>query len=112
MNKILPIILVVVLSGCSNYNREEVYMCHGISPAQAVKEKYRLDFAIEGNEVIVGTARHPITNEDEYTITVRDTINEYSYVKFDKRDETLLDKQTNVVTNTDFHTMYQCKKIF
>ena len=104
--------LVVVLSGCSNYNRDEVYVCNGISPAYAIEEKLRLDFAIQGNEVVVGLMVYPITSEDEYTITAKDTINEYSYVKFDKSDETLLDKQTNVVTNTDYHTIYQCRKLY
>ena len=33
------------------------------------------------------------------------------YVKFDKKDETLLDKQTNVTTNVEYHTMYQCRKL-
>ena len=53
MNKILPILLIVVLSGCSNMNREDVYICNGISPAQAVKEGYRLDLVVKSNEVIV-----------------------------------------------------------
>tara|TARA_Y100000389_G_C17232188_1_gene398741 strand:- start:334 stop:669 length:336 start_codon:yes stop_codon:yes gene_type:complete len=111
MNKLLPILLVVGLASCSNMNREDVYMCNGISPAQAVKEGYRLDFIVKSDEVIVGTTSFPITSEDDYTITVRNTLNKYSYVKFYKNDETLLDKQTNVTTNKEYRTMYQCRKL-
>ena len=111
MNKFLPIFLLIILVSCSNMNREDVYICNGISPAQAVNEGYRLDFVVKSNEVIVGRATFPITSEDDYTITVRNTLNKYSYVKFDKKDETLLDKQTNVTTNVEYHTMYQCRKL-
>ena len=154
MNKILPIILVVVLSGCGiialqggvsmdgsygvnltklgniirgnprDFYRDEGYICNATSPASAVEEKLRLDFAIQDNKVVVGLITYPITNQDEYTITAE--VEETGYVKFDKKDETLLHKQTNgeyssrstrgdgsiVVTNTDYHTMYQCKRIF
>ena len=34
-----------------------------------------------------------------------------AYVKFDKNDETLLDKQTNVTNGNTYHTMYQCRKL-
>ena len=111
MNKILPIILVIVLTSCSNINREDVYICNGISPAQAVEEEYRLDFIVKSDDVIVGRTSFPITSEDDYIITVKDTLNEYSYVKFDKRDETLLDKQTNLMTDKEYYTMYQCEKL-
>ena len=111
MNKLLSTSLILLLVSCSNMNREDVYICNGISPAQAVKEGYRLDFVVKAHEVIVGRASFPITSEDEYTITVRNTLNKYSHVKFDKKDETLLDKQTNMTNGNTYHTLYQCRKL-
>ena len=129
MNKILPIILVVVLSGCSNTSEWIAdYRC--IETKYIKKVGYEKYEEIKGGEratyifsiwdygrwddryVWVGGYRHLVLEDnDDYIKIRRGTKN--SYIKFDKKNKTLYEFIADYGTAVEKigEVFFECKEI-